>query len=41
MEIKDGSFVLLERAPGVSIEEIKDATAGNLVVNGIVPEMSL
>lgn len=41
MEIKDGSFVLLERAPGVSIEEIKDATAGNLIVNGIVPEMSL
>lgn len=41
MEIKDGSFVLLERAPGVSVEEIKDATDGNLVVSGIIPEMSL
>ena len=41
MEIKDGSFVLLERAPGVSIEEIKDATDGNLIVSGIIPEMSL
>ena len=41
MEIKDGSFVLLERAPGVSVEEIKDATDGNLIVSGIIPEMSL
>ena len=41
IEIKDGSFVLLERAPGVSVEEIKDATDGNLIVSGIIPEMSL
>ena len=41
LEIKDGSFVLLERAPGVSVEEIKDATDGSLIVNGIIPEMSL
>ena len=41
LEIKDGSFVLLERAPGVSVEEIKDATDGSLIVNGIIHEMSL
>ena len=40
-EVKDNSFILLERAPGVSIEEIKNATAGNLIINGDVPEMKL
>lgn len=39
MEIKDGAFVLLERAPGVSVDEIKKATAGKLVVEGEIPEM--
>ena len=32
-------FVLLERAPGVSVEEIQAATAGRLVVEGEIPEM--
>jgi 3-oxoacid CoA-transferase subunit B len=32
-------FVLLERAPGVSVEEIVAATAGRLVVEGDIPEM--
>ena len=41
LEIKDGAFHLLERAPGVSIEEIKNATAGTLIVNGDIPEMAL
>lgn len=41
MEIKDGAFHLLERAPGVSVEEIKNATAGNLVVPADVPEMKV
>lgn len=40
MEIKDGAFHLLERAPGVSIEEIQQKTAGKLVVPDNVPEMS-
>lgn len=40
MEVKDGAFHLLERAPGVSVEEIREKTAGNLVVEGDVPEMS-
>ncbi len=41
LEIKDGAFHLLERAPGVSIEDIKNATAGTLVVDGDIPEMVL
>lgn len=34
-------FKLLERAPGVSIDEIKNATEGNLVVEGNIPEMTI
>ena len=34
-----GGFKLLERAPGVSIEEIQKATEGRLVVEGVIPEM--
>lgn len=41
MEIKDGAFHLLERAPGVTVEEIQSKTAGKLVVNGEIPEMVL
>ncbi len=40
LEIADGSFKLLERAPGVSVEEIKEKTAGKLVIEGEIPEMS-
>ena len=37
-----GGFELLERAPGVSIEEIKSATKGKLIVNSDeIPEMKL
>jgi 3-oxoacid CoA-transferase subunit B len=39
LDIEDGSFVLRERAPGVSVEEIVSLTAGKLVVPGAVPEM--
>jgi 3-oxoacid CoA-transferase B subunit len=35
-----GGFVLLERAPGVTVEEIKSKTAGKLIINGEVPEMT-
>jgi len=38
--VPDG-FQLLEKAPGVSIEEIKKATEGNLIIDGDIPEMSL
>ena len=41
LEIKEGAFHLLERAPGVSIEEIQAATAGKLVIEGDIPEMQL
>lgn len=34
-------FILLERAPGISVEQIKNATAGKLVVEGEIPEMAL
>ncbi len=37
----EGGFKLLERAPGVSVDDIKAATAGKLIVEGEVPEMVL
>ena len=40
LKIEDDKFVLLERAPGVSVDEIKSATEGELVVEGEIPEMS-
>jgi 3-oxoacid CoA-transferase subunit B len=40
LEVVPGvGFVLLERAPGVTVEDIRKATAGKLVVNGEIPEM--
>ena len=39
LEIKDGKFHLIERAPGVSVEEIISKTEGDLVVPEVVPEM--
>ena len=41
LEVTDNGFKLLERAPGVSVEEIQKATEGKLVVEGDVPEMIL
>ncbi|MFT4684924.1 MAG: 3-oxoacid CoA-transferase subunit B, partial [Flavobacteriales bacterium] len=39
LEIKNGAFHLLERAPGVSVEEIQMATEGTLIIDGEIPEM--
>ncbi|MBU1436917.1 MAG: CoA transferase subunit B [Gammaproteobacteria bacterium] len=39
LEVKDGAFHLLERAPGISVEEIQQKTAGTLIINGDIPEM--
>lgn len=39
LEIVNNSFKLLERAPGVSIEEIKEATEGNLIIERDIPEI--
>jgi 3-oxoacid CoA-transferase B subunit len=39
-EIKDGAFHLLELAPGVTVDEVKKKTAGKLIVNENVKEMT-
>lgn len=39
--VSEGGFKLLERAPGISVDEIKNATAGKLIVEGEVKEMSI
>jgi 3-oxoacid CoA-transferase subunit B len=41
LEVTDGGFRLLECAPGVTVDEIKAATEGRLIVNGDIPEMNL
>ncbi len=41
LDVKDGVFHLVERAPGVSVEDIQAATAGELVVPAEVPEMQI
>lgn len=41
IEIKDGAFHLLERAPGVTVDDIRNATEGELVAPAEVPEMQL
>jgi len=41
LEVTEDGFQLLERAPGVSVDDIKSATEGRLVVTGKVPEMKL
>lgn len=41
LDITPEGFKLLERAPGVSVEEIKNATAGRLVIDGDIPEMKI
>ncbi|MBC5992102.1 CoA transferase subunit B [Pontibacter cellulosilyticus] len=41
LEVVDGGFKLLERAPGVTVDDIKAATAGNLIVEGEIPEIQV
>ena len=41
LEVKDNAFYLLERAPGVSVDAIQNATEGTLIVNGEIPEMAI
>lgn len=40
LKLVDGKFHLLERAPGVSVEEIQKVTEAELVITGNVPEMT-
>jgi 3-oxoacid CoA-transferase subunit B len=41
IDIVEGGFKLVERAPGVSVEEIQEATEGKLIVGGDIPEMNI
>ena len=41
LEVTEKGFKLLERAPGVSVEEIQNATEGTLIVDGEIPEMRI
>ena len=41
LEVTSNGFKLLERAPGVSVEEIIKATEADLIIEGDIPEMSI
>ena len=41
LEITEEGFLLLERAPGVSVDHSKEATAGNVIIKETVPEMDI
>jgi 3-oxoacid CoA-transferase subunit B len=41
LEVTSNGFKLLERAPGVSVEDIIKATEANLIIEGEIPEMSI
>ena len=41
LEVCEDGFHLMERAPGVSIDEIKSNTEGNLIIDGDIPEMMM
>ena len=41
LDVVLGGFKLIERAPGVSVDEIKSATEGTLIIEGEIPEMKI
>lgn len=41
LEVTDNGFKLLERAPGVSVLDIKEATEGALIIEGEIPETAI
>jgi len=41
LDITSNGFKLLERAPGVSVDEIRTKTAGKLIIEGDIPEMKI
>jgi len=41
LDVTKKGFQLIERAPGVSVEEIVKATKADLIINGPIPEMNL
>ena len=40
LDVTTSGFKLLERAPGVTVDEIKTKTAGKLIIKGEIPEMT-
>jgi 3-oxoacid CoA-transferase subunit B len=40
LDVTANGFKLLERAPGISVDEIRSKTAGRLIVEGVIPEMT-
>ena len=41
LDVVPGGFKLIERAPGVSVDKIKSATEGTLIIEGEIPEMKI
>jgi 3-oxoacid CoA-transferase subunit B len=41
LDVTNEGFLLLERAPGVSVDEIREKTGGTLIVRGDVKEMTI
>ncbi len=41
LDITSNGFQLIERAPGVSVDQIKNATEGRLIIEGDIPEMKI
>lgn len=41
LDVTENGFKLIERAPGISVEQIKNATKGKLIIEGEIPEMNL
>jgi 3-oxoacid CoA-transferase subunit B len=41
LDVTPEGFRLLERAPGISVEQIKNATEGKLIIEGEIPEMKI
>ena len=41
LEVTEQGFKLLERAPGISVDDIQKATEGTLIIEGDIPEMKL
>jgi 3-oxoacid CoA-transferase subunit B len=41
LDVTPNGFKLLERAPGVTVDEIRSKTAGQLIIEGDIPEMKI
>jgi 3-oxoacid CoA-transferase subunit B len=41
LDLTPEGFKLIETAPGVTVQDVKNATAGRLIIEGEIPEMTL